>query len=486
MRIVQKAYTFDDLLLVPAHSKILPKNVDLKTKLTRELKLSIPVVSAAMDTVTEAKLAISMAQEGGIGILHKNMSVWRQARKVTQVKRHESAVVHEPETVNQNWTLSEVLQRIESHHISGLPVVNDENELVGLITNRDMRFRENPDEKVHEIMTPFEKLITIRENDDLQKAKQLIKDHRIERILVVDERNPRILKGLITLKDMLKTSKNPKASKDAQGQLLIGAAIGSGSDARERAEKIIQAGVDVVAVDSAHGHNQEVIEQVRWLKENYPDLQVIAGNIATASAARALVNAGADAVKVGIGPGSICTTRIVAGVGIPQLSAINDVANEIRGSGVALIADGGIRYSGDIAKAIAAGADCVMLGSLLAGTEESPGQIELYQGRSFKSYRGMGSLAAMQEGSADRYFQSNGKLVPEGIEGRIPYKGSLSGVIDQLMGGLRAAMGYCGCPTIEEMKSRAQFVEITPAGFKESHVHSVQITREAPNYRSEN
>lgn len=486
MRITQKAYTFDDLLLVPAYSEVLPKDVCLKTKLTRNLRISIPVVSAAMDTVTEAKLAISMAQEGGIGILHKNMPIWRQARKVSQVKRHESAIVSEPQTVNQDWQLRDVLERVKYHHISGLPVLDSDKNLVGLITNRDIRLRDNPNEKVSQIMTPFEKLITIRQDEDLQKARQLIIDNRIERVLIVDRDNPRILKGLITLKDMLKTSKNPQACKDEYGQLLVGAAIGIGVESRERAEKIIEAGVDVIVVDTAHGHSKGVIDQVKWLKRYFPTVDVVAGNIATVGAARILVDAGVDAVKVGIGPGSICTTRIVAGVGVPQLSAINNVAKEIENSGVGLIADGGIRYSGDIAKAIAAGADCVMLGGLLAGTQESPGQIELYQGRSFKTYRGMGSLGAMQQGSGDRYFQEgtqdSSKFVPEGIEGRIPYKGALSGVIHQLMGGLRASMGYCGCSTISEMKSRAQFVEITTAGIRESHVHDVQITKEAPNY----
>ena len=486
MRVVRKALTFDDVLLVPSHSLVVPRDVSLKTRLTRSIGLNIPVVSAAMDTVTEARLAIAMAQEGGIGVVHKNMSPARQALEVAAVKRFESGVVKDPITIPPTMSVREVLALTRQHRISGLPVVEG-NRVVGIVTNRDLRFETNLDQPVSNIMTKGDRLVTVAEGADVEDAKQLMHRHRIERVLVVN--GDMDLRGLITVKDILKGIEHPNACKDELGRLRVGAAVGTGGDTDERVEALVGAGVDVVVVDTSHGHSQGVLERVAMVKKRYPKVQVIGGNVATAAGAKALADHGADAVKVGIGPGSICTTRIVAGVGVPQISAIQFAIEGLASSGIPVIADGGIRYSGDIAKAIAAGASCVMLGSLFAGTEEAPGEIELYQGRSYKSYRGMGSLGAMQDGSSDRYFQdSEGegaaeKLVPEGIEGRVPYKGVLQSVIHQLMGGLRAAMGYCGSATIADLSTRAEFVEITSAGIRESHVHDVQIVKEAPNYR---
>ncbi len=486
MRVVRKALTFDDVLLVPAHSLVVPRDVSLKTRLTRSIALNIPVVSAAMDTVTEARLAIAIAQEGGMGVVHKNMSPARQASEVAAVKRFESGVVKDPITIPPTMSVREVLALTRQHRISGLPVVEG-HRVVGIVTNRDLRFETNLDQPVANIMTKGDRLVTVAEGADVEDAKQLMHRHRIERVLVVN--GDMDLRGLITVKDILKGIEHPNACKDELGRLRVGAAVGTGGDTDERVEALVAAGVDMIVVDTSHGHSQGVLERVAQVKKRYPKVQVIGGNVATADGAKALADHGADGVKVGIGPGSICTTRIVAGVGVPQISAIQFAIEGLAKSGVPVIADGGIRYSGDIAKAIAAGASCVMLGSLFAGTEEAPGEIELYQGRSYKSYRGMGSLGAMQDGSSDRYFQdSEGegaaeKLVPEGIEGRVPYKGMLKSVIHQLMGGLRAAMGYCGCATIEELSTRAEFVEITSAGIRESHVHDVQIVKEAPNYR---
>jgi IMP dehydrogenase len=488
MRVVQKALTFDDVLLLPAHSSVVPRDVSLQTRFTRRITLNIPLVSAAMDTVTEARLAIAIAQEGGLGIVHKNMSPKAQAAEVAKVKRFESGVVKDPITIPPTMSVREVLALTALHKISGLPVV-DRGKVVGIVTNRDLRFETNLDQPVANIMTQRDRLVTVPEGTDLEEAKALMHRHRLERVLVVNEGFE--LKGLITVKDILKSKEHPHASKDELGRLRVGAAVGTGGDGEERVEQLVAAGVDVIVVDTSHGHSQGVLERVRSIKRAYPLVQVVGGNVATAVGARALADHGADAVKVGIGPGSICTTRIVAGVGVPQVSAVLNALEGLAGLDIPLIADGGIRYSGDIAKAIAAGASCVMLGSLFAGTEEAPGEIELYQGRSYKTYRGMGSIGAMQQGSSDRYFQdaegddAAEKLVPEGIEGRVPYKGALAAVIHQLMGGVRAAMGYCGCPTIEEMHSRAEFVEITAAGMRESHVHDVQITKEAPNYRVE-
>ncbi len=487
MRLLQKALTFDDVLLVPAHSEVLPRDVKLVTKLTRELTINIPVVSAAMDTVTEAPLAIAIAQVGGIGIIHKNMPIEIQAAQVAQVKRFESGVVKDPVVISPNMTVRKVLELTRQHNISGLPVVQGK-KVVGIVTNRDFRFETNLDQPICNIMTPRKKLVTVREGVSQAEALALLHKHRLEKLLVVDENFE--LRGLITVKDITKTTEHPDANTDSQERLRVGAAIGVGEGSDERAEALIEAGVDVVVVDTAHGHSQGVLDRVQWVKKHFPQIQVIAGNIATAAAARALVDHGADAVKVGIGPGSICTTRIVAGVGVPQISAIDNVAKSLVGSGVPVIADGGIRYSGDIAKAIAAGANAVMLGGLLAGTEESPGEIELLKGRAYKNYRGMGSLSAMQQGSSDRYFQEternkNEKLVPEGVEGRVPYKGTLASVVHQLMGGVRSSMGYLGCRTIEDMHKKAEFIEITSAGIRESHVHDVQITKEAPNYHIE-
>ncbi|TMH00708.1 MAG: IMP dehydrogenase [Betaproteobacteria bacterium] len=488
MRVVQKALTFDDVLLLPAHSSVLPRDVSLRTRLTQSITLNIPLLSAAMDTVTEARLAIAVAQEGGMGIVHKNMSAQKQAAEVAKVKRFESGVVKDPITIPPTMSVREVLALTKKHRISGLPVV-DGKKVVGIVTNRDLRFETQLDQPVANIMTKGDRLVTVPEGTDLEHAKELMHRHRLERVLVVNDKFE--LKGLMTVKDILKSTEHPLASKDLRGQLRVGAAIGTVGDTDERAEALVAAGVDVLVVDTSHGHSEGVLERVRWVKRRFPQVQVIGGNVATADGARALAEAGADAVKIGIGPGSICTTRIVAGVGVPQVSAIMNALGGVSGLDVPLVADGGIRYSGDIAKALAAGASCVMLGSLFAGTEESPGEIELFQGRSYKSYRGMGSLGAMQQGSADRYFQDtegegeDEKLVPQGIEGRVPYKGTLVAVIHQLMGGIRAAMGYCGCPTIDELRSRAEFVEITTAGMRESHAHNVQITKEAPNYRVE-
>jgi len=488
MRVVQRALTFDDVSILPAHSNVLPRDVSLKTRLTRAITLNIPLVSAAMDTVTEARLAIALAQEGGVGIVHKNMAPKSQAHEVAKVKRYESGVVKDPITISPDMSVRDVLSLIRTHRISGLPVV-DGKRVVGIVTNRDLRFESNLDQPVRNIMTPRERLVTVREGGSLEDAQALMHKHRLERVLVIDENFE--LRGLITVKDILKSSEYPDAAKDELGRLRVGAAIGVGEGTEERAELLVDAGVDVLVVDTAHGHSEGVLQRVRWAKRSFPNVQVIGGNIATASAAKALLDCGADAVKVGIGPGSICTTRIVAGVGVPQISAIANVAAALKDSGVPMIADGGIRYSGDIAKAIAAGADAIMLGGLFAGTEEAPGEIELYQGRSYKSYRGMGSLAAMQQGSSDRYFQDAAegvaapKFVPEGVEGRVPYKGSVVQVIQQLVGGVRSSMGYAGCATVHEMRERAEFVEITSAGVRESHVHDVQIVKEAPNYRVE-
>ena len=483
MRVLQKALTFDDVLLVPAHSTVLPRDVNLTTHLTKNIALNIPLVSAAMDTVTEARLAIAMAQEGGIGIIHKNMSPKVQAAEVAKVKRFESGVVKDPITISQDMTVRNVLNLIRQHRISGLPVV-DASKVVGIVTNRDLRFESNLDQPVKNIMTPRDRLVTVKEGVSIEEAMRLLHQHRLERVLVVNEKFE--LRGLITVKDILKSSEHPYASKDQLGRLRVGAAVGVGEGTEERVAMLIEAGADVLIVDTAHGHSQGVLDRVRWIKRTFPAAQVIGGNIATGAAAKSLLEQGADGVKVGIGPGSICTTRIVAGVGVPQITAISEVSAALEKSGVPMIADGGIRYSGDIAKAISAGADSVMLGGLFAGTEEAPGEIELFQGRSYKTYRGMGSLGAMQQGSSDRYFQddedSADKLVPEGVEGRVPYKGSVVQVMQQLMGGLRSAMGYLGCPTIDAVKRSAEFVQITTAGVRESHVHDVQIVKEAPNY----
>ena len=485
MRVIQKALTFDDVLLVPAHSDVLPRDVSLQTRLTREITLNIPLLSAAMDTVTEAPLAIALAQEGGIGIVHKNMSIEAQAAEVARVKRFESGVVKDPVTVTPDMTVRDVQATTRQYRISGLPVVDAAGKVVGIVTNRDLRFETNLDQPISNVMTPRERLVTVKEGASRLEVLSLLHKHRIERLLVVNDDFE--LRGLVTVKDIQKSSEHPNACKDSQGRLRVGAAVGVGAGTAERVTALAHAGVDVIVVDTAHGHSKGVLDRVKWVKTNFPHIQVIGGNIATASAALALVEHGADAVKVGIGPGSICTTRIVAGVGVPQITAIQNVADALRSLGVPLIADGGVRYSGDIAKALAAGASTVMLGGLFAGTEEAPGEIELFQGRSYKSYRGMGSLGAMQKGSSDRYFQDNeanaDKFVPEGIEGRVPYKGSMLAVIHQLMGGLRSSMGYLGCATINDMQERAEFVEITSAGVRESHVHDVQITKEAPNYR---
>ncbi|WP_077730318.1 IMP dehydrogenase [Methylocaldum sp. 14B] len=484
MHVVQEALTFDDVLLIPAHSAVLPRDVSLKTQLTRNISLNIPLLSAAMDTVTESRLAITMAQEGGIGIIHKNMTVDRQAYEVQSVKKYESGVIKEPITVSPNTTIREVMELTRSRRISGVPVVDGEN-LVGIVTSRDLRFETRYDEPVTKAMTPKEKLVTVQEGASKEEAIHLLHKHRIEKVLVVN--NNFQLRGLITVKDIQKAKDYPQACKDEQERLRVGAAVGTGPGTEERVAALVEAGVDVIVVDTAHGHSQGVLDRVRWVKQNFKQVQVIGGNIATGEAARDLVKAGADAVKVGIGPGSICTTRIVAGVGIPQVTAVANVAEALKGSGIPLIADGGIRYSGDVAKALAAGAYSIMIGGLFAGTEEAPGEVELYQGRSYKSYRGMGSLGAMaqQQGSSDRYFQESTdaeKLVPEGIEGRVPYKGSLIAIIHQLIGGVRSAMGYTGCDTIEAMRNNARFVRVTTAGVRESHVHDVTITKEAPNY----
>jgi IMP dehydrogenase len=487
MRVSQKALTFDDVLLIPSHSAVLPREVSLKTRLTRNITLNIPVVSAAMDTVTEARLAIAIAQEGGIGIVHKNMSPKAQAAEVTKVKRFESGIVKDPITISPDMKVRDVLGLTRQHRISGLPVINPAGRVVGIVTNRDLRFETKLDQPVRNIMTPRERLVTVLEGSAPEEAQVLLHKHRLERVLVVNKNFE--LRGLITVKDILKSTEHPNACKDRLGRLRVGAAIGVGEGTEERAAAVVEAGADVIVVDTAHGHSKNVLNRVRWVKRHYPKAQVIGGNVATATGAKALADHGADAIKVGIGPGSICTTRIVAGVGVPQITAIANVARGLAKTDVPLIADGGIRYSGDIAKAIAAGAHVVMIGSLLAGTEESPGETELFQGRSYKSYRGMGSLSAMQQGSADRYFQEEepdtDKLVPEGVEGRVPYKGQLGPLVQQLVGGLRASMGYLGCATIDQVRNRAEFVEISLAGIRESHVHDVQIVKEAPNYRVE-
>ena len=486
LRISQEALTFDDVLLIPGYSEVLPKDVSLKTRLTRGIELNIPLVSAAMDTVTEARLAIAMAQEGGIGIIHKNMTIEQQAAEVRKVKRHETVIVRDPATVSPDTKISELLKKARELGFSGFPVVSGK-QLVGIVTGRDLRYTPNTGDSVAAIMTPRDKLVTVLEGTSLDEIKTKLYEHRVEKMLVVDEQFH--LRGLVTFRDLEKAKTYPLASKDEQGRLRVGAAVGTGQETPDRVAALAAAGVDVVVVDTAHGHSKGVLDRVRWVKQNFPALQVIGGNIATGEAALALVEAGADAVKVGIGPGSICTTRIVAGVGVPQISAIANVATALKGTGVPMIADGGIRFSGDLSKAIVAGANTVMMGSMFAGTEEAPGEIELFQGRTYKAYRGMGSLGAMAQaqGSSDRYFQDSSggaeKLVPEGIEGRVPYKGALAAIIHQLMGGLRSSMGYTGSADIEQMRTNPQFVRITGAGMAESHVHDVQITKEAPNYR---
>ncbi len=488
MRISHDALTFDDVLLQPAYSAILPREADLKTRVTREIELSIPLLSAAMDTVTETRLAIVLAQEGGMGIIHKNMSPADQAKQVAQVKKYESGIVNDPITVRPDQTIRDVLAITRAHNISGVPVV-DRGRTVGIVTNRDLRFETRLDDPVSSVMTPEDRLVTVREGADKKEVLELLHKHRIEKVLVVAENFQ--LRGMITAKDFQKAKDYPHACKDHRGALRVGAAVGTGADTAERVRALIEAGVDLLIVDTAHGHSKGVLDRIAAIKKDYPAMQVVGGNVVTADAARALVAAGADGVKVGVGPGSICTTRIVAGVGVPQISAVAAVAAALDGTGVPLIADGGIRYSGDFAKAIAAGAHCVMIGGLFAGTEEAPGEVELYQGRSYKSYRGMGSLGAMAQrhGSSDRYFQDAAaeleKLVPEGIEGRVPYKGSLATIVTQLIGGLRAAMGYTGCTSVEEMRTKPTFVRITGAGMRESHVHDVTIVKEPPNYRTD-
>ncbi len=488
MRLLGKALTFDDVLLVPAYSQVLPKDTSLSTRLTRRVSLNIPLVSAAMDTVTESKLAIAIAQEGGIGIIHKNLTPKAQATEVARVKRFESGVLKDPITISPGVKVRDVLALSRQHGISGFPVIEN-GKVVGIVTNRDLRFETRLDAPVRDIMTPRERLVTVREGATLDEAKALMHEHRLERVLVINDAFE--LRGLMTVKDIQKATERPNAARDPQGKLRVGAAVGVGEGTEERVEALVRAGVDVIVVDTAHGHSQGVIDRVRWVKQNFPDVDVIGGNIATAEAARALADAGGDGVKVGIGPGSICTTRIVAGVGVPQITAIANVAQALQGTGIPLVADGGVRYSGDIAKAIAAGAHTVMMGSMFAGTEEAPGEVILYQGRSYKTYRGMGSIGAMNAGSADRYFQDGTqassaagaeKFVPEGIEGRVPFKGPLAAILYQLVGGVRSSLGYCGCASIEDMRSQAQFVEITSAGMRESHVHDVQIAKEAPNY----
>ena len=487
MRLSGEALTFDDVLLVPAYSNVLPREVSLRTQLTRTVRLNIPILSAAMDTVTEGRLAIALAQQGGLGVIHKNLSPAQQAAQVRIVKKFESGVVKDPITVSPDTNIHEVLELTRKHRISGVPVVRGE-ELVGIVTSRDLRFETRYDNPVGSIMTPKAKLVTVGEGARRDEVIALLHKHRIEKVLVVNDRFQ--LRGLITVKDIQKAQEFPNACKDEHGRLRVGAAIGTGPGTQERVAALVEAGADIIVVDTAHGHSRDVLDRVRWIKRHYPDSQVIGGNIVTGEAARSLVEAGTDAVKIGIGPGSICTTRVVTGVGVPQITAIANVQKALEGTGIPLISDGGIRYSGDIAKAIAAGAHTVMIGSLFAGTEEAPGEVELYQGRSYKSYRGMGSLGAMAQpqGSSDRYFQESDeieKLVPEGIEGRVPYKGSLTAVIHQLLGGIRAAMGYTGCATLEEFRTEAQFVRVTYAGMRESHVHDITITKEAPNYRIE-
>ncbi len=485
LRIAEEALTFDDVLLLPAYSSILPKDVNLQSKLTREIILNIPLISAAMDTVTEARLAIALAQEGGIGVIHKNMTIEEQAVQVSVVKKFESGVIKDPLTVGPKTSIQAVLDLTRAHNISGVPVVDGEN-LVGIVTSRDLRFEKNFDSPVSSIMTPKDRLVTVSEGTRRGEIRKLLHENRIEKVLVVDDKFQ--LRGLVTVKDIQKAKENPFACKDEQGRLRVGAAVGVGAGTDERVTALVKAGVDVLVVDTAHGHSQGVLDRVAWVKEHFSKVQVIGGNIATAEAALALVEAGADAVKVGIGPGSICTTRVVAGVGVPQITAVANVAEALKDSGVPVIADGGIRYSGDMAKALVAGAYTIMVGSMFAGTEEAPGEVELFQGRSYKSYRGMGSMGAMasKQGSSDRYFQEDSeaeKLVPEGIEGRVPFKGPMQPVIHQLLGGVRSSMGYTGCATIDEMRTKPRFVRITGAGMQESHVHDVQITKEAPNYR---
>ncbi len=489
LRILEEALTFDDVLLVPAHSQVLPNRVDLKTSLTSTITLNIPLVSSAMDTVTESRLAIAMAQEGGMGIIHKSMSIEQQAREVRTVKKYESGVVTDPICITPDTTVRKLLELTQEHKISGLPVIRDtgSRDLVGIVTSRDVRFENDLEAAVEKIMTPKERLVTVKEGADLDEIKVLMHNHRIEKVLVVNDSFE--LKGLVTLKDIRKSEDFPNACKDAMGQLRVGAAVGVGADTGDRVTALVNAGVDVVVVDTSHGHSQDVINRISEIKKAFPNLQLIGGNVATAAGAEALAEVGVDAVKVGIGPGSICTTRIVTGVGVPQITAVGNVNQALRGSGISIISDGGIRFSGDIAKAIASGANVVMIGSLLAGTEEAPGEVELYQGRSYKAYRGMGSLGAMSQthSSADRYFQNiqegANKLVPEGIEGRVPYKGPMSAIIFQLIGGFRSSMGLTGCATMEEMRTKPEFVRITAAGVSESHVHDVSITKEAPNYR---
>jgi IMP dehydrogenase len=485
MRLIQKALTFDDVLLVPAYSAILPRDTNLVTQLTRDITINIPLVSAAMDTVTEGRLAIAMATEGGIGIVHKNLKPAEQAKEVAKVKRYESGVLRDPITIHPDMSVHQVIQLSKEHGFSGFPVLQGKI-VVGIITNRDLRFEEELDVPVKAKMTPRERLVTVKEGASLEEAKRLMNKHRLERVLVVNDSFE--LRGLVTVKDIMKATEHPHACKDSEGKLRVGAAVGVGPDNDERVELLVKAGVDLIVVDTAHGHSQGVLDRVKWVKKHYPQLQVIGGNIATGEAAKALADHGADGVKVGIGPGSICTTRIVAGVGVPQITAVVNVAKALKGTGIPLIADGGVRYSGDVAKALAAGAHSVMMGGMFAGTEEAPGEVFLYQGRSYKSYRGMGSLGAMSDGAADRYFQEDisaanaDKLVPEGIEGQVPYKGSVLSILHQLTGGIRSSMGYCGCKTIAELHEKASFVEITSAGVRESHVHDVKITKEAPNY----
>ncbi len=484
LRILEEALTFDDVLLVPAHSTVLPNTADLRTQLTANISLNIPMVSAAMDTVTESRLAIALAQEGGIGFIHKNMSIEKQAEEVRRVKKFESGVVVNPVTVHPETTIAEILALTHQHGFAGFPVIDDESDLMGIITGRDVRFITDLKKKVYEVMTPKDRLVTVHENASREEVQALMQKHRIEKVLVTDENFH--LKGMITVKDFQKAERKPNACKDALGRLRCGAAVGAGAGNEERVKALIDAGVDVLLIDSSHGHSQGVLDRIAATRKAYPHIDIVAGNIATAAGAIAVAEAGANTVKVGIGPGSICTTRIVTGCGVPQITAISNAVDALQGSNVKVIADGGIRYSGDIAKAIAAGAHLVMVGSMFAGTEEAPGEVELYQGRSFKSYRGMGSLGAMAKGSADRYFQSDNaadKLVPEGIEARVPYKGLLKQIIHQQMGGLRSAMGLTGSATIEDMRTKALFVRITGAGIKESHVHDVTITKEAPNYR---
>jgi len=486
MRIAQEALTFDDVLLIPAYSSVLPCDVSLQTQLTQKIHLNIPLLSAAMDTVTESKLAITLAQEGGIGIIHKNMTIEKQQHEVFSVKKYESGVIRQPITVSPDVKISHVKKLMKEHNISGVPVIKDD-QLVGIVTRRDLRFETQWELPVNAIMTPKDQLVTVDEDADRDEVIKLFHQHKIEKVLVTNKQFQ--LTGLITVKDIQKSKDFPYACKDDDGRLIVGAAVGTGADTQDRITALAEAGADVVVVDTAHGHSRGVIQKIEWIKENFPELQVIGGNIATADAALALAKAGADAVKIGIGPGSICTTRIIAGVGVPQISAVSNAAKALAEYNIPVIADGGIRYSGDVAKAIVAGAHTVMIGSLFAGTEEAPGEVELYQGRSFKSYRGMGSLGAMasKQGSSDRYFQENvdkNKLVPEGIEGRVPYKGSMIAILNQLIGGIRSSMGYTGCANIQSMRSKPEFVRITNAGYRESHVHDVSITKEAPNYRS--